>query len=160
MSLRNLWDIMGARPHSIFITESFGIDRHHEGNIASPMEEAMPYICNSAGSFVGQKSGSGQCVEFVRACTHAPPSSVRRQGDKVRGNLSIQRGTAIATFNAHGLYANDSTGNHAAIYDSQDSSGVWVYDQWVKQGSVQKRQISFRGSGSASNDGDAFYVVE
>jgi len=120
----------------------------------------MPYICSSPDSFVGQKAGSGQCVEFVRACANASPSSLWRQGEKVKGNSSIRRGTAIATFNAHGLYANNSTGNHAAIYDSQDSTGIWVYDQWVKQGAVQKRQISFRGSGSASNDGDAFYVVE
>lgn len=120
----------------------------------------MPYICSSPSSFVGQKSGSGQCVEFVRACTHAPPSSLWKQGEKVRGNTSIQHGTAIATFNAQGVYANNSTGNHAAIYDGQDSSGIWVYDQWLKQGSVQRRLISFRGSGSPSNDGDAFYVVE
>ena len=77
------------------------------------------------------------------------------QGAKVKGNQSIRPGTAIATFNSHGLYANNSTGNHAAIYIGQDAYGIWVYDQWVRQGSVQKRRIPFRGGGSPSNDGDA-----
>ena len=79
---------------------------------------------------------------------------------KVRGNQSIERGTAIATFNEHASYGNQATGNHAAIYDGQTASGIWVYDQWVKQGSVQRRLIPFRGGhGSPSNDGDAFNNV-
>jgi len=120
----------------------------------------MSYNCNDPGSFEGQRVGSGQCVEFVRACADAPPSSLWSKGAKVRGNPTIRPGTAIATFNAHGLYANNSTGNHAAIYIGQDAYGIWVYDQWVRQGSVQKRRIPFRGGGSPSNDGDAFYVVK
>jgi len=37
---------------------------------------------------------------------------------------------AIATFK-DGKYANLPTGNHAAIDLSQDSTGLWVMDQWV-----------------------------
>ena len=70
------------------------------------------------------------------------------------------KGTAIATF-VNGKYPNQPTGNHAAIYVSQDGGGLWVYDQWAAQGMVKKRYIRFKGGvGSASNDGDAFSVIE
>ena len=53
------------------------------------------------------------------------------------------------------------TGNHAAIYIEQESSGIWVYDQWASRGAVGKRLIRFKaGAGSPSNDGDAFSLSE
>jgi hypothetical protein len=79
----------------------------------------------------------------------------------VKGDLTIQKGTAIATFDATGKYPNKSTGNHAAIYISQDVVGILVYDQWVAQGAVKERRIRFKnGVGSPSNDGDAFSVID
>jgi hypothetical protein len=49
--------------------------------------------------------------------------------------------------------------SHAAIYLSQDETGIWVYDQWFNQ-PVHKRLIRFRGGqGTANNDGDAYSVV-
>ena len=55
------------------------------------------------------------------------------------------------------------TGNHAAVYLSQDRTGIRVYDQWTGQ-PVHQRVIRFEGgrgagSGSKSNDGKLFRVV-
>jgi hypothetical protein len=121
----------------------------------------MAYICSSPESYVGKKVGAGQCVEFVKQCSSAPATASWKKGPRVRGNATIISGAAIATFDAEGKYPNRSTGNHAAIYVSQDANGIWVYDQWVAQGQVKKRLIRFKGGiGSPSNDGDAFFVVE
>jgi hypothetical protein len=46
---------------------------------------------------------------------------------------------------------------------SQDSKGIWVIEQYrnIKDGQIAKRYIPFRnGEGSASNDGDAYAVIE
>jgi len=59
-----------------------------------------------------------------------------------------------------GHYPNHAHGNHAAIYLSHDSQGIRVWDQWLGQ-PVHERVIHYHGgSGSPSNDGDKFYVVE
>ena len=80
-----------------------------------------------------------------------------------RDNPNIAEGTAIATFEANGTYTPE-TGNHAAIYLSQDAAGLWVYDQWRGQ-PVHKRIIRFeggkgKGTGSKSNDGKLYRVIQ
>jgi hypothetical protein len=111
-------------------------------------------------SYVGGVVGTGQCVAYVQECARAPQTALWKKGAAVRGNAAIASGTAIATFNGEGKYANRAHGNHAAIYLSQDAAGIWVYDQWTGQ-PVHKRQLRFKGgAGSASNDGDAFSVIE
>jgi hypothetical protein len=123
--------------------------------------KAMAYICYNPETYEGKKIGNGHCVVFVQQCTKAPHTSLWKKGTNVRGNFSINKGTAIATFDENGKYSNKSTGNHAAIYISQDGTGIWVYDQWVSQGAVRKRLIRFKGgSGSPSNDGDAFSIID
>jgi hypothetical protein len=123
----------------------------------------MPYICLDPDSW-NQKPlvGSGQCVEFVIAAAKTPASFLWKEGTKVKGDKTIARGTAIATFEK-GIYPSHSTGNHAAIYLEQDSQGIWVYDQWAAKPDkvVSKRRIGFRGGvGSASNDGDRFSIIK
>lgn len=121
----------------------------------------MAYTCSNPEDYSGQKVGNGHCVVFVQHCTNAPNTVLWKKGEKVRDNLRLTRGTAIATFDENGKYPNKSTGNHAAIYVSQDAIGIWVFDQWVTQGVVKKRMIRFKGGvGSASNDGDTFFVIE
>ncbi len=74
----------------------------------------------------------------------------------------LPKGTAIATFDSHGKYANSLDGtSHAAIYVSQDGTGITVWDQWSGQ-PVHQRVIRFRGGAPGVkpvNDGDAFYVI-
>src|SRR6267142_3003807 len=113
----------------------------------------MPYISENPEDYDGKKVGNGQCVVFVQAAAKAPNTSHWKKGIDVKGAANIKRGTAIATFK-DGIYTNHATGNHAAIYISQDNNGIWVYDQWATQGMVKKRLIRFHdGSGSPSNDG-------
>lgn len=80
----------------------------------------MPYRCLSPEAYDGKVVGTGQCVAFVQRCAGAPVTAGWRKGTAVKGNMNISRGTAIATFDASGRYPNRSTGNHAAIYISQD----------------------------------------
>ncbi|MFA5121805.1 BPSL0067 family protein [Zavarzinia sp.] len=99
----------------------------------------------------------GQCVSFVTTvCSTIPVGTgAWKQGALVKGNAEIKAGTAIATFK-DGVYR-----GHAAIYDSQDVTGITVYDQWVTApaNAIHKRVLRFGAHGN-SNNGDNFYVVE
>jgi hypothetical protein len=48
---------------------------------------------------------------------------------------------------------------HAAIYISQNTQGIQVWDQW-KGHPVSQRTIRWDGSGSISNNGNSFYVID
>jgi RHS repeat-associated protein len=115
------------------------------------------YVCSNPQKYLGQEVGSGQCVSIVQICAGAPHTSMWRPGQQVKGN-SIAAGTAIATF-INGRYPNRPTGNHAAIYISQDKDGIWVYDQW-KGRPLSTRYIRFDDKRSDSNNANKFYVIE
>lgn len=129
----------------------------------------MPYVYpNAAALDQTDLVGSHQCVALVQHYTNAPSTGAWHEGAVVRGNLGLAQGVAIATF-VNGAYPNLSHGNHAAIYLSQDASGIWVVDQWKgdpNKPKVSKRYIPFRGRwkdgtfANPSNNGDAFYVIE
>lgn len=114
-------------------------------------------------AYLGEVVGNGHCVPFVQAVAGLPPTAAWSPGAWVQGNRKIPAGTPIATFEKDGTYTS-RTGNHAAIYISQDRTGLWVYDQWRGQ-PVHKRLIRFEGglgkqSGSKSNDGTSYRVIE
>ena len=108
--------------------------------------------------FNGQAVGSGQCVALVQAAD--PNVGLTRtwtQGQQVRG-ADIPVGTAIATFDGSGRYANATNGSsHAAIYLGQNAQGLIVQDQWMGQVS-HKRVIPWSGAKQA-NSGSAFHVI-
>ena len=122
----------------------------------------MAYIATAPGTYQNTVVGSGQCVAFVEQASGSPLTSAWKQGGKVRGDLTIQPGTAIATFD-NGKYTNSTDGtSHAAIYVGQNTAGLQVWDQWKGQ-PVHQRTIRFQGGAPGVrpvNDGDAFYVVE
>lgn len=99
---------------------------------------------------------------LVQWFTGAPLTRHWKQGIRVKGNGDkIEPYTAIATFE-NGVYPNRKHGNHAAIYLSQDESGIEVYDQWVGR-KTGKRRIRFAPGDSRedpSNNGNCFYVIE
>ena len=110
--------------------------------------------------------GTGQCVALVEAYTKVPrPATSWKQGDAVRGDATIKKGTAIATFVA-GKYQSHKTGNHAAFFISQDATGIWVVDQYFGSGGIRKRHLRFKGKTATgtyidpSNNADAFSVIE
>ena len=130
----------------------------------------MPYIATNPDSYAGIHSvGSGECVALVEKATGAPHASAWTRGALVKGNTAIKPGTAIATFDAAGKYANHRHGNHAAIYLGQDASGIQVIDQWNATDPVthkrkphppSKRTISFNDKKGAQDNGNKFSVIE
>jgi len=124
---------------------------------------AGPYQYSNATQLDGLPMvGTHQCVALVQFYAHAPQTTLWRKGSAVRGSV-VEVGTAIATF-VGDTYPNYGSGNHAALYLSQDSSGIWVVDQWAGKpgGLISKRHIQFRGGDNAnrSNDGDAYSVIK
>lgn len=98
----------------------------------------MPYIYSGAGTLHSKPMvGDGECVALIRHYTNAPPARTWRQGREVWGNKSIPSGTAIATFEK-GRWPGRSKGNHAAFYIGQDSTGLYVIDQWIRSSDAKK----------------------
>jgi hypothetical protein len=131
----------------------------------------MPHVYDKIDSLVTtppkRNVGTGQCVALVETFSDVrkPADQFWAEGEAVRGNPSLRRGTAIATF-VDGKYHNNKTGNHAAFYVGQDSEGIWVVDQYVGSGGIRKRHLRFKGKNAdgtfvdPSNNGDAFSVIE
>ena len=68
----------------------------------------------------------------------------------VTGNVELQPGTVIATFDRSGRYANAMDGSsHAAIYLVQNEQGIQVLDQWAGRPAAA-RPIPWSNPGAAS----------
>ena len=113
------------------------------------------------GRYIGHPVGSGQCVALV----HTLSPGIGRTagwapGARVKGNLSLQPGTAIATFDKSGRYANATDGSsHAAIYLGQNEQGVQVLDQWAGNPAAVRTIAWTNPNGAAANTGSALRVV-
>jgi len=122
----------------------------------------MAYVFAGVDFLEGQpKVGSKQCVALVQQFAHAPLTAQWRPGALVLGTPGIARGTAIATF-VNGVYPNQSSGNHAALYLEQDAGGIWVMDQWadnITKPTISKRYIR-KGGASLSNRAEAYSVIK
>jgi hypothetical protein len=109
-------------------------------------------------------ASTGQCAALVMHYTRVGRTDNWRQGETVRDNKTIKKGTAIATF-VNGRYPNEKHGNHAALYVSQNSDGIVVVDQWTGK-DAGKRTLPFLGKNDKgawidpSNNGDAFSIIE
>lgn len=119
-----------------------------------------PLVASSYQQYLGQSVGSGQCVALLQA---ADPNLGRTatwsEGGSVRGDTSLQPGTAIATFGPNGTYTNSTDGSsHAAIYLGQNSEGIQVQDQWLNH-PASVRTIYWDRPGNAVNNGSLFHVV-
>jgi len=125
-----------------------------------------PYVCEASSLTESTTAfGHGQCVDLVRTITHAPQTSLWREGaklaDAIRTADGIAPGTAIATF-FDGAYPSNASGNHAAIFMSaaEDLASVRVFDQWVGQTPHFRNLIFNRpGQHSASDRAEAFSII-
>ena len=110
-------------------------------------------------------------MALVKRAAHAPPTSFWRRGALVRGNVSLQPGTAIVTFDPIGRYGNHTNGtSHAAIYLGPAPGGIRVLDQWVDTHSknhkpwhkpASERTIYFGHThGKPVDNADNHYVVD
>jgi hypothetical protein len=100
----------------------------------------------------------GTCANLVQwfGCNR---TSIWRQGAIVKGNLGVEIGTCIATFE-NGKYPNKVSGNHAAVYISQNGRGITVYDQWSSLANPISREILFKDDmKDPSNNGNCFSVI-
>jgi hypothetical protein len=126
--------------------------------VCSPGVSFGPYSTVPPANMQSHPNYCGQCVSYVRqVCQTLPPTGQWKQGSVVKGNTAVTAGTAIATFNKDGAYY-----GHAAIFVSQDDTGIHVYDQFVAGHSPQAispRLLRWGGHGDVNN-GDKFYVVE
>jgi hypothetical protein len=120
----------------------------------------MPFIVEGAEAHAGKVVGNGHCVRFLQVAGGVPHTSRWRKGAAARG-ATLERGTAIATFDPDGTYGNHVDGrSHAAVVDRVQTNGIMVWDQWVGH-PVARRLLKYRnGEGPAVNDGDRFYVIE
>lgn len=128
-----------------------------------------PYV--DVDTLEGQpKVSNKECAGLVNFYTRAGHSSGWVQGERVRGNLTIRKGTAIATF-VNGKYPGNEHGNHAALYIRQDADGIYMMDQWAnneKKPTISSRYVRFKNVPqnadgtwvSASDNGDAFSIIE
>jgi hypothetical protein len=122
----------------------------------------VPFVAAHPEAYVGLVVGDGHCVAYVRAAADAPHTSLWIEGRPVWECAdTLAPGTAIASFNSDGRYANATDGSsHAAIFMAADDHGLKVLDQW-KLHPVAYRVIRAKsGVGLAADDADAFSVIE
>jgi len=114
-------------------------------------------VATDYSSMLGQSVGSGQCVALVQATSDVGLTSTWSPGSVVEGNTNLAPGTVIATFGSDGTYTNTVGQSHAAIYLGQDSTGIFVEDQWANS-PAGTRHIDWTTSNSYES-GSKFYVV-
>lgn len=120
----------------------------------------MAWVAANPARYAGQVIDTGHCVRFVQESASAPHTSRWRRGSKVRGN-PVAPGTAIATFDPGGTYGNHTDGrSHAAILVAEQPDGLRVWDCWRGHPVAQRTIRWHGGQGKASNDADAFCVIE
>ncbi len=114
-------------------------------------------IATGYADMLGQSVGTGQCVALAQATSDVGYTSTWSPGAQVEGDTDIAVGTVIATFGSDGSYTNTYGQSHTAIYLGQDSSGIFVEDQWLGQ-PAQTRHINWTTTNSYESGGQ-FYVV-
>ena len=143
-----------------YISTNYAANTHAPAGkwTCSPGSELGPFDEVPSGQNTKHPNYCGQCVSYVRqVCPTLPATGSWKKGGPVKDNKGIQRGTAIATFDANNKYL-----GHAAIFVSQGPEGITVYDQYIYGASpkaVGSRVLRWSGKGDV-NDGNSYYVVE
>ena len=120
-------------------------------------EVAGAIVATGYADLLGQSVGTGQCVALAQATLNVGYTSTWSPGAQVEGDTDIAAGTVIATFGSDGTYTNTYGQSHTAIYLGQDSSGIYVEDQWLDQ-AAHTRLIPWTTDNSYES-GSKFYVV-
>jgi hypothetical protein len=121
----------------------------------------MSFVAPDPHQHTGRPHGNGHCVALVRHASGAPVTTTWRRGDPVQGSGAAP-GTAIATFDRNGRYANATDGSsHAAILLAENTDGsLEVIDQWVGRNAQVRTIRDKRGAGPAADDASRFYIIE
>lgn len=133
------------------------VNTHKSNTYKKPSLIGSDLVCHNPERYAGRQIGDGHCVSLIRQCTNAPFTNQWRPGKKVL-NATLPAGTVIATF--EGQHYPSEHGYHAAIYIAQDSSGIWVWDQW-RGTPVHQRLIKIRyDQADPGNTAQAYRVVQ
>jgi hypothetical protein len=117
--------------YTLTYDESVPKDKLHDPKY--PYRVSSSELKDVVGKSVGvgpDQLNRGQCAALVQQYSKVGETKDWRKGEAVKGANDIPAGTAIATFNDKGRYANAATGNHAALYIKQDKNGIYVLDQY------------------------------
>ena len=114
-------------------------------------------VATGYADMLGQSVGTGQCVALAQATSDVGYTSTWSPGAQVEGDTDIAVGTVIATFGSDGTYTNTYGQSHTAIYLGQDSSGIYVEDQWLDQ--VAHTRLIPWTTDNSYESGSKFYVV-
>jgi hypothetical protein len=107
------------------------------------------------------EKGNFECVALVQKTSGIPHTSTWMKGKKVLdcSPVELQTGTVIATFDENGKYP--LTARHTALYESHDSSGINVIDQWNSQGMAKRRKIRLKNNPERDvNDAGHYFIVQ
>jgi hypothetical protein len=107
------------------------------------------------------EKGNFECVALVQKTSGIPHTSTWMKGKKVLdcSPVELQVGTVIATFDENGKYP--LTARHTALYESHDSSGINVIDQWNSQGMAKRRKIRLKNNPERDvNDAGHYFIVQ
>ena len=119
----------------------------------------ITFVAEHPEQFEGHVVGNGHCVAFVRSAADALHTAQWRRGPLVRGGKH-PTGTAIATFDVRGRYANETDGSsHAAILLEETEAGLRVMEQWQGQPVHQRTIRPKGGKAPACDDADAYHVI-
>jgi hypothetical protein len=122
----------------------------------------VPFVAARPEAYAGRSVGNGHCVAYVRAAAQAPHTSAWIEGAPVWEHAdTLPTGTAIATFDASGRYANNTDGtSHTAIFVEPAEGGIVVWDQWVGHAVATRTIRAKGGEGLPCDDADAYAVIE
>jgi hypothetical protein len=121
----------------------------------------MPHIASLPSYYHGKAYGNGHCVALVCSLTGLPSTSHWRRGASVH-SVTLEPGTAVATFDPDGRYGNhtDQSSHAAVLLGQHDDGSITVFDQWVGQSPHQRVIRNRQGAGKWVNDASRYYVIE
>jgi hypothetical protein len=122
----------------------------------APGSKHGPFTDTLPANLEGSPDYCGGCVSYVKqVCPSLPATLAWKKGALVKKNHRVASGTVIATFDSSGRF-----NGHAAIYVSQGSAGVLVYDQYAHPPKPIGPRTLRWGHPIDVNNGEKFYVVE
>ena len=131
--------------------------------VFTPQPPEFSTMSDLIGKFWGPDE---QCVSLIKTVCKSkngnkvPATKSWKRGYLVRGHVKLPNGTAIATFDGPNNTYNRGKFRHAALYLSQNKTGILVIDQWkAKPEMASERLIYFEGH-PGRNNGSEYYVVD
>ncbi|XP_077486305.1 domesticated amidase effector 2-like [Amblyomma americanum] len=123
-------------------------------------DNPMPYV----GTYKDQHRDRTQCTALVKLICPGLRNDTTHEwvsGEPVLPSCNIPQWTAIATFLGPGgnYNAPPRWNQHAAVFDSCEDGGIWVYDQNSSH-AVKRTFFSDKGNVNSASNARKYYVIE